>query len=547
MPRNSYSTWLTKINYPKTGVGDINDLRFAPVVGDNGKWLGVVNNGWFYYDGLEQYHYVDIGQFLFNANPGSGVVVETTSFRPAWGPVLLDGASQQYLELHNIWLPAMSLSWSSSGSLYYSTLPSGTILTGVRDLTVIEMGAVNGPRDLISSKFYWYDFDHNLLYIKPKDPNNITVFADLLSTTPSLQVRELVVLEEDGVRASYTPIESLTISRNDQVTSVAGVVTGYVQPGFTNTYINDWIVLEYLVQYSYCVIDHQTIHYYSTSASSDVITVSYEKSLPEILPTVEIHNSYEGKLNLNPLYEDAHRSGYLFHSDTSDLFTTFWIPSKIEIELDKNEVCPDLLEPFKLRIAVFDQAGLPIPWYPLTITGVDINNVINIHPNVEAIADAVTDGKGECHILFTLGQDLTSPFTITAAAGNISGSTIGRIIPISSIFSSTRYTDGMVAVSVLSERTRSKKFRTLVGHNLLDGIPVGTGNDLITIKSKLASEMEIPDGAIFKISNNEISLGTNQHIGNIGAFTEIGYLPQPGDQLVARRLSAQTEIYKGPQ
>ncbi len=128
---NNIPEWLTLQDFPQTGIGDLGHLKFFLGVGERGKWLGFINSGWYYYSGLELYHYIVEGQLTYAAPAGSGEVVEPISFRPAWGPIIVYGnGNVMYEPIFPVFEPCQTLNWSpvSGTDLYVADYPSNATL-----------------------------------------------------------------------------------------------------------------------------------------------------------------------------------------------------------------------------------------------------------------------------------------------------------------------------------------------------------------------------------------------------------------------------------
>ena len=75
--------WLESIGYPHAGVGDLSDLKLSLGVGQDGRWVGFINPGWYYHSNTEQYHYVQVGTInALGLYTFSGAVT-AMSFRPS--------------------------------------------------------------------------------------------------------------------------------------------------------------------------------------------------------------------------------------------------------------------------------------------------------------------------------------------------------------------------------------------------------------------------------------------------------------------------------
>lgn len=530
MARNIWSSWLDKIDYPAPGVGDLNDLEFSTHVAEDGKWIGFINTGWYYHADKEQYHYVIRGSQTVNATTASGTVTHSLSFRPSWGPVLLDGLNYQYSEHHNSFQPGTTLSWTLMGSgVYYSTIATGCVLVGMRDLTNLPLGSVAGSGELISEKFYWYNDTSRRVYVKPKVTSPIDIYADLLYQTPRLRVREIVVQTDDGVSPSYKTVEELYIIRGLQSYYTTGPATGFITHPLTGVVTGDWIVMDYNVPWSYILTSHNQLQYYTSRATGDVITISYETSIPDIVPPASLALPVTGHLNLNPLFEDAYRTGYLFHTTTALPGSSIWDVAQILVEVDKDEICYSWNETIKVFGLVLDNNGLPIPWMPVNITA--SSNATNL---VQTPTINSSDGRGEVHCLFTCSSALPT-FTVAVWVSGVTGTASANVHSFATQVPSSVYTDGLVTLVVSSDQTSRRYFQTFVNSTFLDGIPKPGSISLFT---ELASEFEVDATR----STKTTSFDTIQDQSSISAIKKIGYLPQPKDKIVGFCEGGQSKI-----
>jgi hypothetical protein len=517
-----WPNWLENIEYPAPGVGDLADLKLSLGVGENGKWVGFITPGWFYHDNKEQYHFVQRGSTIVtDAGPSSGEVIETISFRPSWGPVLVSGENDvPYREHHNSLYPGVSLSWADQGSgIYSATIPSDSILVGLRDLTSLPLGAVSGTGLILSPKLYHLDGD--TVYIKPKDVGNIEVWADLVYTSPKLRFRELVIQEEEGVLPSYQYINNIDIIRGTETENVSGFhTTGYISHSLTASN-GDWVVLEYDISRSFILSDHKTLEYFTGGATGIIenIEINYETSIPDILPSISLTEGVTGTFNVNPLYERSYRAGYLFHSNPASSWNDYWTPGKIELFLDKDSVCKSWNELLKVTFYVADENKLPLPDYPVTVTVTGGSAIIKLPENR-------TDGRGEIH--YIIKPDIAaSTISVTGTVGSLSVSASASAIASGDVISLAEWHDGHINLVTSTERTKRGAFRLFTNCTDLDGIP-RTAQE-ISIFSRLASEFH-------KDSNTttaSIIVPAERSSKNIFAISELGYVPQPNDSIVA--------------
>jgi hypothetical protein len=528
---NKFPSWLEDIGFPAPGVGDLTDLRFSLGVGDSGKWIGFVNTGWYYFENKEQYHYILKGEIQVSAAAGTGSASESLSFRPSWGPVLLHGVADDgdevddgpYVEHANGFYPGVSLTWAPFASgIYSATLPTSSMLVGMRDLTTLSLGSVAGSGDLISEKFYWYDYLSNTVYYKPKS-TQINAWVDILYLHPKLKFREIVIQEDDGVLPSYKAIDDVSIIRGHQIETLANSATGlsgYLTHSLSGIENGDWVTLEYYIRKSYVLYDHQTVHYYTTAQSGDVFNINYETSVPDIVPNISLSQGYTGVLNLNPIFSDSHRAGYLFHGTLTNPASTYWIVDDVVAKLDKTEYCGAIGEYVMFTGLAVDKSGLPVPWHPISLTH-DTAEIISITPS----PSSMVDGRGEIHVIFKPASGI-STFTCTMTASAITASASALNISYASLIPEQRFRDGQVIVVATQERTSKRYLTSYVNATTLDGIPRPATS--IVVLGELAS--------LFDYNNNlftrQVSFVGNQSIGNLSAIQQFGYLPQPHDRLV---------------
>lgn len=513
-------------------------MKFSTGVGEGGKWIGFVNTGWYYHAYLEQYNYVLHGTQSATGVAGTlNTATANISYRPAWGPVLITGSgSAQYTIHNNGYQPAKTQTWISAGNgYYYVAIPSSAIVVGMRDLTILPLGQVSASGYLISDKLFWVDrrdTDPSLhrVWIKPKttNPDNY-YFIDYLYPFPTLKMREVVVQEPAGVLPSYQGIDSLVVSRGNQTQTLSSYVSGYATHSLSGVSVGDWITLEYWIRKSYVLQDHQTIKFYTTATSGDVVTIHYETSVPDLIPPIAISAPRTEILNFNPLYSDAYRAGYLFHATPSQQVSAYWRIGSVSVNLEKEVVCAEWREHVKGTALVLDKQGLPVPWYPITMSFSALATSVARYPSSTV---GTTDGRGEVHFIMQPATG-TTWFFATATAGTYSSTATCWVrtqrlkIPRATFFA------GHVNLFVSREFTPRRFYRTYMNHVMLDGIPRKSAS--ITLKSKLASIFEYNK----TLSNNYITVPTKVGPGNSNAIAgldsklQVGYLPQPNDRLVA--------------
>lgn len=524
----NWPSWLETIAYPAPGVGDLQDLRFSVGVGEGGQWVGFVNTGWFYLDNLEQYNYALVGTQEVTAAPGSGVFTEDISFRPSWGPIILTGtASGQFYQHHNTYQPGKVVDWTSAGEgLYYTTIPGSTFVTGVRDLSLLPLGAVSGTGSVLSEKLFWYDQTGGRIWIRPKNTSPINVFLDYLEISPRLRFRELVIVEDGMIRPSYSNIEDIHLIRGHQLEYQAGPSNSLLTHSLTGVADGDWVVLEYNIRKSYIVLNHRTVEYYTSADSGDDLRLNFETSLPDLIQSVDIQHPQAEGLNLNPLYSNAYRTGYLYHTNLAQPASSYWSVGNVQVELDKDWVCGLWGEPFTVSVLITDIQGLPVPHYPLQLVMSEGASAFGLVPSTNT-----TDGRGELHFL-AVSPSGASSFNVWTICAAVTGHASGTVLSQQTAIPSGIFFGGSTEVLV-SKGYTPRRYRKLFVKNVsLDGIPKPLST--LILKSEKASAFEYRNN----LSNNILSLQQGNSalnvdgIAGMSIYDQIGYLPQPGDRLV---------------
>lgn len=556
--RDMWPEWLEGIGYPKAGVGDLEDLKFALGIGQDGRWLGFIKPGWYYNQTIEQYNYVKVGSTqVTNLYGASGTVTASISFRPSWGPILVQGVADDasgsndgpYREHHNSFYPGYQLTFSAqSSSVIVATLPSSCILVGLRNLTNLPMGSVAGSSSILNEKQYYYDPNTNKVYIKPKAPTNLnqSVWADLLYTYPLLRFREVVISETNAsgysiVKPSYREIQDVRAFRGSYTTLTTGFhASGSLTHTLSGVYAGDWVILDYWICKSFVLQDHRTLKYFVggplSSAYQDVFKIYYETSIPDIQPNITINvpsSSVYNAFNVNPLYEFGYRSGYLFHGQPASSINSYWVPSTIEIYLDKTEVCKDWAEPLKIRISISGDNGLPLPYYPITVS-------VNGGSALIKSPSGMTSGRGDMHYLVRPhATAATSSITISASCGSLTASAIASVVTSAVLITGTKWYDGFVHVVVTNDKTGRGAYRTFTTATTADGLP---RNNQVYLTSNLTSEFHSGSN---KTLTQKIDVTSSVGIPNIQALSELGYVPQPNDSLFGYSNTANSQIIKG--
>jgi len=550
--QSSLPPFLETVGYPFSGVSDLDSCRFSVGCSENGKWVCFVDSGWYYFNNVEQYHYILPGSQTVAASAGSGTTTQTISFRPSWGPVLLYSntvSGLAYIQHANSFSPGNIVTWTQFGStsLYYTTLATGAICCGLRDLTTFPLGSVAGTGAIISDKFYVYDPDARKVYIKPKDPSAITIYVDLIYTYPSLRMRELVSQQSGYITPSYkTPwgLANLRVFRGANTYSYSGLTTGtLLTTPVTGTYDGDWLVMEYDIPYSYTIFNDTTVKYYTHPVSGDNFTVYWESTVPDINTTFSLATNSTGIFNLNPLFADSYRTGYLFHSYPASSFNTYFTPSTLHLNLDKDTIIWDTNECVKMTLMLYGDNGLPLPNYPVGLTYTGTATAVVSHPSLTK-----TDGRGEMHALFLAASGAI--FSISALASStlvtLSATASSTVVSLASLVSRDVFNKGFVNLVTTDEKTAEGFYRSYVNITSLDGIPYkATATDTINVNSKLPSEFVVNYGSPnMKTATTSVQLPYIQNATNPTGIIEFGYSPQPQDIIQAISGTAQSTAQK---
>lgn len=562
-----YPNWLENIGYPFTGVGDLGDLKLGLGVGQDGRWIGFVNPGWYYHDNKEQYSYVKVGTISVTGVV-SGTVTEPISFRPSWGPVLVHGVSDDasgvadgpYKEHHNSYFPAYNAGgnlWSFFGSWLYLTIPASCVVVGVRDLSNNPLGAVDSLAGLTSDKLYYWDqgsasamsYYSRRVYIKPTQsfPAGLhrDVWVDLLYTTPQLKFREVVMCEEDAsgnlfVRPSYQGIENLTMYRGAVELAVSGyIASGVINHTLSGTAKDDWVVLSYNISKSFVLTKHNELKYFcggsAGSGVTDVFNIYYETSIPDVLPNITVNTPSSGiypVFNMNPMFEHGYRTGYLFHGTPASGINSYWVPHRMTLFADKSTVCGTWAELVNVKMYVTADNDLPLPYYNVSVTVSGGTAILQL-PNNR------TDGKGEMRYIIRPNATGSTGIIVRATCGTLTASAVISIVASSSLIDINKWVDGFVNIVVTNDRTGRGGFRTYANTTYADGLP---RDGTINLTSKLASEFHLGSGRTY---TKKVSLTSAVTIPNIAALSEFGYVPQTNDKLFGYSNTAISRLIAG--
>ena len=501
MANTTYTDWRNKIGYPASGVGDLNDLKMVIAVGNNGKWISYISPGYFYdEDGVEKYQY--IAQMTTTATVAaiSGTISQSVSFRPAWGPVFVDDTNTnvRYVEHANTYLPGKTATWNQVGStnVYYTTIPSGQVVTGVRDLTSLTLYSQPTSGDVQDVKSYYYSQSAGRVYVYAKE-NPPQRFVDIALYQPQLRFREMVVEEGGGVvHTSYPHYRGLVASHGYTSQSIADSDTGVVNHNL-GTSIGDWVILDYYIDRSFCLFDHKTIYAYNTQASGATLRVLSESAIPEY-PMMAIQTSPASGMafQFNPMFSDSFRAGFMYHSNTGSSGTPF----VVRMATDKQYAIGGWSETIKATATVYDRDGLPIPNTRVTLTHnlPGSGNTVFVLPTQSASTSSsfttVTDNRGEVHWMVQANTVGVSGLInlVATTINNVSATGSVLNLPVSGALSTGKYTDGFIGLSQSRLKTTKGFSKLYSAPHLLDGIPANLSTG-ITLKAKGSSTFQFTD------------------------------------------------------
>ena len=435
-----------------------------------------------------------------------------------------------FIQHYNSYYPAADMVWSQIGStnIYSAVVPPSCMLVSMRDLTNVPMGSVAGTGSLTSNKFYFYDIPNSKVYIR-SDNGLLNYYADLIYFYPRLQMRECVVVTDGTLKTSYKKADGLTVSRGGQSYYYSGTTVGAITNPVTGLYNGDWVVLEYWVPNSFILENHNLLKLYSNLQNK--LTVHYETALPYSTPPLKLIDGT--KLNLNPLFFDAYRTGYLFHTASSDPVSSFWTPKNINLRTDKSAVCAQWHEPVKVTGLLSDTQGLPIPWYPIHCTH-SSGTVIVATPSTGL---NLTDGRGEFHALILPAANASS-FWFTATASGVSSTVTVSLVASGSQLNSSKYHSGLVNLIVGSDVNQLGTQKISLNSTYLDGLP--KPSDTLSIQSKRSSSFyylsTFFNGSISGI-NTAVDLVSNNPMG----VNSLDILPQTTETLIVFNPTTQSK------
>jgi len=552
---STQSDWLTKLGYPSPGVGDLEDLRLVLGVGSGGRWNAYVKPGWFYCDNIEQYNYIALQEKTSTVTL-IGTIDAPYSFRPAWGPVLVaEGDSTRYIEHHNCYLPVVVLSWSLiDNGLAKAFLPVDTILLSVRGFGQDVYGTTSTTGYLTDGRLFFYDNTESSVYIAAGGvpASGINVFADLATIKPNLRFRESVVEEGDGtngmVRASYLDIKQVVAYRGSTSQVLDDSTDGWcyhslgVEPG-------DWVVLEYYINKSFVVSDHDEIQVYTGTDTPVDLVIHSEGTPPEYLQqSVQAYPDSGKPLQFNPLFSDSFRAGFFYHSNS----TTIGTPDKLEFAYDKDEVVGAWHETVKAVVTITDKDGIPLPAIPLTIShNQSPSGMLLILPvavsSTGSVLDTYTDNRGEVHMLVAPTASTSGTLTISVSCLELAGSLSIPILSEQQAIPASRYLSGVVSLIQGPTKTSNGFSRLYCAPHYLDGIPRDSSS--LVLESENTSTFEytnnFAEDVISVQTASVVATGSSANPGRVvGLLAPLGIIVSGADNIVAQADGGQSPIVR---
>ena len=549
----TYTNWLDITGYPSSGVGDLDDLKLVLGVGENGRWIGYVKPGWYYSSGLEHYNYIQKSTVQATIAAASGSIT-SSSFRPAWGPVLLYGVDGvQYTEHHNCFLPAMPLTWSQAAPQVFSaTLPVSSVLLGVRGDGQLSYKRASASGDLSSGRLYYYRKDLNKIYAYATAASAINAYADIALLNPRLLFRELVLQEADGiVKASYRNLRQVVVSKGTQTQTIGTVASNEITHSL-DVAVGDWVVLEYYIDKSYVLYEHDKVHVYTVAGSGDTVTVYNESTPPEFLKKAVQTSPNEGQqLQFNPLFSDAFRAGFLYHSETASSGSPF----SLSLLWDKNEISGPWREIIKATLLVTDKTGLPLPQTSIVFSHNQApSGLLLVVPSSLASTGSIytlrTDNRGEVNFLLYSTSSTSGTLQMNAVCGSLSASGSIPILNTTQTLPYSRYQSGVVNVAQLNTFTPKGYSKINASAHYLDGIPRDAVNGIEFISKKPSSfqytNLSGDESLTVRHAIARTVTSTGPSVLNpariAGFEDELGVIVADSDLLVARADSGQSPI-----
>lgn len=538
--------------YLQSGIGDLSDLEFKTAVAEGGKWVGLVNPGWYWVGAKLNYLYSSVSEVSSSIAAGyDSVSIPSASGTPMlfWAPVTINSTgdtTRNYISLSQTYRPMQTLTWSTSGEVAWATLPQNIKLLGVRNAKGQEYGKVAGLRDLVD-KFYFY-VDNGIIFLK-EQTTSPDAFIDTWTTNQAgsalLLVSELCqATSSTQVYTKHRYPENVVVIHGYQSCS-GSASENLITHTLSGVVVGDLIRLDYNVPYTYVVIDSATIGTYATSGDS--ITVKYELASPGTQHLVS--TNYAAPLQLNPLFGGV-RVGYLLANSAS---STVWNINDAYIVLStdiKTKSVPEWKEPFRVLAISQDRKGRRVPYTPITWSIPASVFVLNY----DVVANNTTDGRGECHLLCLPGVDCAATLTFTAIPSTISDQEYGDTLTIttqvaSSLINADNYKSGNIYLYLNAGKTATGARKMLGQCTYLDNIPwISTDSVMVDQKVKFLTK----NGRIYQTSNQtnsqiqSIAINVSNSNQGLGAIQWNYYPPLAGDLVFASRQYENRKINSKP-
>jgi hypothetical protein len=366
----------------------------------------------------------------------------------------------------------------------------------VRDLTTIPLALENSQAEVQDPKSYFYNSSTGDVYVYSTEAaTGVTRFLDLMNYSPRLRIREVLTEVGTGlVYTSYKNIKSAVLYRGRASETIGDSTTGALNHSLTASK-GDWIVAEYYINKSFILSNHNKLYAYTGVSSGATLTVDYEGSSPEYPATAVQNSPVSGAVfQFNPLFSDAFRVGYLYHTTE----TTSGTPTSISLDIDKDAVTGAWREMFKATIKVTDKDGLPIPQTTVSLThNLAATGTTALMPtaltSTASSYTVKTDNRGEIHWLLTPGTVSSSgTLILTATAGSTFASGSVLNLPVSGTLTSSHYNQGIINVVQSNLRTSKGYSKLYASPHYLDGIPKPAPNGL-NISTEKSSALQSQD------------------------------------------------------
>lgn len=518
MARNQQPSWVSDLQYPAKGIGDLNDLSFKTLIGEASKWTLALKAGWYYLDQEDYFYRVETTKTYTSLASGAQTLTGTGGYNLGWGPVLISDGTDQYSPVGSNLSLANALSWTASGSdgLYYATIPTTQTLVGVRDLTNIPMAAVKSISHLTNTKLYYFNPTTRRLYVLSSGSPANTYFADLLIPQHTILQRELVWVTDGVVRLKNYPAINTTIYRGT-TSSVVGTVTGAWEPDLGEE--GDWLVATYYLDKSYALISNTQAAVYSTAVNN--VTVRNEGSSPASDRIVYPTNDTDNKIDFNPINPDSYGPGYLIVTDETLTAPTM---KSIVIKADKTSFCSDWSEQVNVRIQALDINDLPIPQKEITV----VHNATQLN----TFDTSMTSKQGE--ILMRLSHSAT--ITVSASGDGVSGTLTITAQDEDDILDADFISDGRVSLVVKADKDSKDNYVSYCNAHQLDGIPKAV---TIYVRAKKGTSFFYQDQDYKKTLELTTAITP---LSPTATSTYFGVLPAKGDFINATITNGQSKI-----